>query len=36
MANIEEVARLSNCSVTTVSRVLIHHPHVSEEKNSLF
>ncbi|MCA9767050.1 MAG: LacI family DNA-binding transcriptional regulator [Carnobacterium sp.] len=32
MANIKEVARLSNCSVTTVSRVLNNHPHVSEEK----
>jgi DNA-binding LacI/PurR family transcriptional regulator len=32
VANIKEVARLSNCSVTTVSRVLNHHPHVSEEK----
>ncbi|WP_084676106.1 LacI family DNA-binding transcriptional regulator [Carnobacterium funditum] len=34
MANIKEVARLSNCSVTTVSRVLNNQPHVSEEKNN--
>lgn len=32
MANIKEVARLSECSVTTVSRVLNNHPHVSQEK----
>ncbi|MGB3160597.1 LacI family DNA-binding transcriptional regulator [Carnobacterium sp.] len=32
MANIKDVAKLSGCSVTTVSRVLNNHPHVSKEK----
>jgi LacI family transcriptional regulator, repressor for deo operon, udp, cdd, tsx, nupC, and nupG len=32
MANIREIARLANVSVTTVSRVLNHHPYVAEEK----
>lgn len=36
MANIKEIARLANVSVSTVSRVLNHHPYVSEEKGSLF
>lgn len=32
MANIREIAKLANVSVTTVSRVLNHHPYVREEK----
>lgn len=35
MANIKEIARLANVSVSTVSRVLNHHPYVSEEKRKL-
>lgn len=32
MTTIREIARLSGSSVTTVSRVINHHPYVSEEK----
>ncbi|WP_232696920.1 LacI family DNA-binding transcriptional regulator [Brevibacillus daliensis] len=32
MANIKQIAQLSGVSVTTVSRVLNHHPYVSDEK----
>ncbi|WP_409296354.1 LacI family DNA-binding transcriptional regulator [Peribacillus sp. SCS-26] len=32
MANIKEIAKLAGVSVTTVSRVLNHHPYVSKEK----
>ncbi|WP_435390895.1 LacI family DNA-binding transcriptional regulator [Jeotgalibacillus haloalkalitolerans] len=32
MANIRDVARIAGVSVTTVSRVLNHHPYVQEEK----
>ncbi|HZG72120.1 MAG TPA: LacI family DNA-binding transcriptional regulator [Chondromyces sp.] len=32
MANIEEIAKLANVSVTTVSRVLNNHPYVKKEK----
>ncbi|MEG7355099.1 LacI family DNA-binding transcriptional regulator [Bacillus inaquosorum] len=35
MANIKEIARLANVSVSTVSRVLNHYPYVSEEKRKL-
>lgn len=35
MANIKEIARLANVSVSTVSRVLNHHPYVSEKKRRL-
>ncbi|KXZ16569.1 LacI family DNA-binding transcriptional regulator [Bacillus nakamurai] len=35
MANIKEIAKLANVSVATVSRVLNHHPYVSEEKRRL-
>ncbi|MGD8191408.1 LacI family DNA-binding transcriptional regulator [Brevibacillus ginsengisoli] len=32
MANIKEIAKIAGVSVTTVSRVLNHHPYVSTEK----
>lgn len=32
MPNIREIARMAGVSVTTVSRVLNHHPYVSKEK----
>lgn len=32
MANIRQIAKLAKVSVTTVSRVLNHHPYVSEDK----
>ncbi|MEN2451514.1 LacI family DNA-binding transcriptional regulator, partial [Bacillus sp. JR_15] len=32
MPTIDEIAKLSNVSKTTVSRVLNDHPYVSEEK----
>lgn len=32
MANIREIAKLASVSVATVSRVLNHHPYVSQEK----
>lgn len=32
MTNIKDIAKLAGVSVTTVSRVLNHHPYVSEEK----
>ncbi|MDT8861629.1 LacI family DNA-binding transcriptional regulator [Alkalihalobacillus sp. MEB130] len=32
MANIKDLAKMANVSVTTVSRVLNHHPYVSKEK----
>ncbi|GER74595.1 hypothetical protein BpPP18_26620 [Weizmannia acidilactici] len=32
MANIRDLAKMAGVSVTTVSRVLNHHPYVSEEK----
>lgn len=34
MANIREIAKMAGVSVTTVSRVLNHHPYVSEEKKA--
>lgn len=34
MTTIRDIARLSGCSVSTVSRVLNNHPYVSEEKRS--
>ncbi|KGE20711.1 LacI family DNA-binding transcriptional regulator [Paenibacillus wynnii] len=34
MANIKEIARMSGVSVTTVSRVLNHHPYVSSDKRA--
>lgn len=34
MANIREIAKLAGVSVATVSRVLNHHPYVSEEKKT--
>lgn len=36
MPTIDEIAKLSNVSKTTVSRVLNDHPYVSEEKGSVF
>lgn len=36
MPTIDEIAKLSNVSKTTVSRVLNDHPYVSEEKGSGF
>lgn len=32
MANIKDIARMANVSVSTVSRVLNQHPYVAEEK----
>ncbi|MDF7682396.1 LacI family DNA-binding transcriptional regulator [Lactobacillus sp. ESL0679] len=32
MTTIKEIAKLSGCSVSTVSRVINHHPYVSVEK----
>lgn len=32
MANIKDIAKLANVSISTVSRVLNNHPYVSEEK----
>lgn len=32
MANIKDIAKMAGVSVTTVSRVLNHHPYVNEEK----
>lgn len=32
MANIKDIAKLAGVSVTTVSRVLNHHPYVSDDK----
>lgn len=32
MANIKDIAKLAGVSVTTVSRVINHHPYVSDEK----
>jgi len=32
MTNIKDLAKMAGVSVTTVSRVLNHHPYVSEEK----
>ncbi|MEK8128867.1 LacI family DNA-binding transcriptional regulator [Paenibacillus filicis] len=34
MANIDEIAKLAGVSVSTVSRVLNHHPYVSESKRA--
>lgn len=34
MTTIRDIARLADCSVTTVSRVLNRHPYVSEEKRT--
>lgn len=34
MANIKEIAKTAGVSVTTVSRVLNHHPYVSEDKRN--
>lgn len=34
MTTIRDIARLADCSVTTVSRVLNRHPYVSEEKRN--
>lgn len=31
MTSIRDIAKLSGCSISTVSRVLNHHPHVSDE-----
>ncbi|OLP63071.1 Catabolite control protein B [Bacillus pumilus] len=35
MSNIREIAKRAGVSVTTVSRVLNHHPYVKEEKRAL-
>ncbi len=34
MANIKDIAKMAGVSVTTVSRVLNHHPYVKEEKRT--
>ncbi|MFC0562425.1 LacI family DNA-binding transcriptional regulator [Halalkalibacter alkalisediminis] len=34
MANIKDIAKMANVSVTTVSRVLNNHPYVSQEKRN--
>lgn len=34
MANIRQIAQIANVSVTTVSRVLNHHPYVSADKRA--
>lgn len=34
MANIRDIARLADCSVSTVSRVINNHPYVAEEKRT--